>query len=114
MKNIPPLYHWSPSFNRADILAYGLTPTTPHRNGTLTVCLGTDPLSAWALSGALRTGDPDRERHLSWDLFQVQVGDTPVFRRKHWGRWVEYRIPRTIRPVGITHVATKTIGKDLA
>lgn len=114
MRNIPALYHWSPSFNRADILDYGLLARTPSGRHGMCVCLGTDPLSAWALSGDLRRGDPDRERYQTWDLFQVQVGDTPVHRVKHWDRWVEYRIPRDIKAVGISFLATKTIGTDLA
>lgn len=100
MKNIPPLYHWSPSRFRNLILTQGLRPTTPH-HGVLTVCLGDTPLDAWALSGAMRPPE-------DWDLYEVHVADTQVYRVKHWGRWAEYRIPRAIHPRGVTYLATKT------
>jgi hypothetical protein len=102
MRNIPPLYHWAPVLMRWSILEHGLLATCPHRDGTLVVCLGTDPLSAWALSGDLR--EPG-----IWDLFQVSVADTPVHRVKHWGRWAEYRIPRDIEAQGISHVGTRIV-----
>lgn len=105
MKDIPPLYHWSPSRNRAAILSEGLLPTCPSGKIGLAVCLGTDPLSAWSLSGDLHPEEPH------WDLFQVHVSDTYVCRRKHWGRLVEYRIPRPILPRGVTYVGSRTFTK---
>lgn len=103
MRHIPRLYHWAPSSARASILEHGLRPTCPTRNGTLAVCLSPDPVSAWALSGALR--EPG-----AWDLWQANVADTPVMRIRHWGRVAEYRIPRTILPCGLTLVAVRRPG----
>lgn len=100
MRNLPPLYHWSPTANRDSIRRHGLEPTCPTR-GVLTVCFGTSPAEAWALSGAHRPDIP------SWDLWQANVADTPVYRHRHWGRFAEYRIPRPIHPRGLFLVATR-------
>jgi hypothetical protein len=104
VRNIPPLYHWSPTTNRDSIRRDGLTPTCPH-HGVLTVCFGTSPAEAWALSGAHR---PELG---PYDLWQANVADTPVYRSRHWGRFVEYRIPRSIHPRGLFLVAAR--GVDL-
>lgn len=65
-----PLYHWSPSIRRKQILRYGLRPgmwstdrlwKPPH------VCLSPDAAKAWSLSGATSRG----QEHSSWDLWQV-------------------------------------------
>ena len=98
MKNIPPLYHWSPTFNRPSIMREGLRPTCPTHDGTLAVCLGTDPATALALL-------PPYDGPL--DLYQVHVADTKVFRKVHWGRVAEYRVPRTISPRGIRWLGTR-------
>lgn len=100
MRNIPPLYHWSPSRNRTSIRREGLRPTCPHM-GRLTVCLGISPAEAWALSGAHRPEEGP------WDLWQVHVADTPVFKSPHWGRYAELRIPRQIDPVGLVYVGSR-------
>jgi len=100
MRNLPPLYHWAPTACRDAILETGLRPSCPHRDGTLTVCLASTPSVAWALSGAMR------ERG-AWDLWEVCVADTPVFRVRHWGRLCEWRIPRAIASHGLLLVASR-------
>jgi hypothetical protein len=106
MRNIPPLYHWSPTSARASIRRQGLLPTCPSGRIGLAVCLATTPLMAWRLSKSSRelVGDGP------WDLWEVYVADTPVSRVRHHGRLIEYRIPRTIGSSGLQLIATR--GKD--
>lgn len=100
MRNIPPLYHWSPTVNRASIRRRGLRPTCPTGARGLAVCLGTSPVDAWALT--------PREPGVEYDLWQVHVADTPVHRVRHWGRLAEVRVFRRIHQRGVQLVATRT------
>lgn len=103
MRNIPTLYHWAPRAVRESIARDGLVPTCPSGKGVLCVCLARSPLDAWALVKADQRGGGE------WDLYQVRVADTPVQKRKHWGRWTEIRVPRTILPQGVSLVASRTV-----
>jgi hypothetical protein len=100
VKNIPPLYHWSPSRNRASIREKGLVPgpDMPH-NGVPVVCLALDPHTGWRYRS--------RWPALSWDLWQVNLADTPIFRRRDLDKVVEIRVPRTILPQGLTLLAVR-------
>lgn len=107
MKNIPILYHWAPRAARESIERDGLIPTCPswRRSGdaSFCVCLARFPMDAWALVKADQRGGGE------WDLYQVRVADTPVQKRKHWGRWTEFRVPRVILPQGVSRVASRTV-----
>lgn len=109
MRNIPTLYHWAPRTARESILREGLRPTCPsgmkNSEVILCVCLARSPLDAWALVHADRRGGGE------WDLYQVRVADTPIQKRKHWGRWTEIRVPRVIGAPGVSLVATRECGK---
>ena len=62
------LYHWSPRSRRKGIQRYGLVPGKPSVSGDWKppfVCLGSNPYTAWFLSGELH---PEIEE---WDLWQV-------------------------------------------
>lgn len=99
MRNIPPLYHWSPSANRSGITREGLQPTCPSGARGLAVCLGSSPLDAWALV--------PRVAGVEYDLWQVHLEDTPVQRRRHWGRLAEWRVFRMIHRRGVVLVGTR-------
>jgi hypothetical protein len=107
VRNIPTLYHWAPRAARESIEREGLLPTCPSgvRGGevVLCVCLARSPLDAWALVKANQRGGGE------WDLYQVCVSDTPVQKRKHWGRWTEIRVPRAILPQGVRRVASRVV-----
>lgn len=100
--NLPTLYHWSPRDRREEIREVGLTPYKP---GTLVsddaaaewahgfgcICFGTDPASAWSLSGDMQ--------HVSeietWDLWQLREiadGDEVRVRAEFGPRIWEVRI----------------------
>lgn len=67
------LYHWSPTERRASIQERGLIPGSPSMVASTEqahVCLGFDPRSAWAISGAMDFVEPD-----DWDLWLVHLGE---------------------------------------
>lgn len=65
--------------------------------------LGTDPRSAWQLSGAVRTGVP------SWDLWQVALADGHDVRQREDDPR-EWRVFDRIYKRGLWHVGTRTTG----
>ncbi len=99
MRNIPPLYHWSPAENRASITRTGLHPTCPSGARGLAVCLASTPLDAWALA--------PHTPGVEYDLWQVHLADTPVQRVRHWGRLAEWRVFRPIHHRGVVRVGTR-------
>lgn len=125
---LPPLYHWSRAAARPAITKRGLKPTCetavwvrPYRPGVvvghhradlpedtiLTVCLGTSPLTAWALSGAL-----SGERGEEWDLWEVEISaDDEVHYRPHIGTLLdEVRVANRIPKSRVWRVGSRTIG----
>ena len=72
---LPALFHWSPSDRFQEIHQKGLQPfqqpTTSTNFRASYICLGTEPASAWHLSGATAWGEEVGE----WDLWQVAVQD---------------------------------------
>jgi len=88
------LYHWSPSFNRVDILQGGIkvfSDSACHSGNWQWpyICLSPHPSQAWSLSvDAVNGGkeDPIEE----WDLWQVTLPDNAeVHVREFWGRRIE-------------------------
>jgi hypothetical protein len=75
LEDMPPLFHWSPTPRRRQILRHGLRVAqrpVQHTPGWRTpyVCFAETPSWAWALSGQFA----EREhRPGSWDLWQVNV-----------------------------------------
>lgn len=69
-----PLYHWSPAARHDDIHRDGIKPGAPSTVASVPlpyVCLGFDPASAWAISGAMEwVSEVDK-----WDLWLVRLGD---------------------------------------
>lgn len=68
-----PLFHWSPTARRKQILRYGLRPAmrvTTHPDPEVrrwpNICFADTPAWAWALSGAQRSAPSG-----SWDLWQT-------------------------------------------
>jgi len=66
-----PLFHWSPTARRGQIIRYGLRPsmrTTTHSGAWRApfVCLADTPRWAWRLSGAQRSAP-----RVAWDLWQT-------------------------------------------
>lgn len=86
--NLPELYHWSPLERREDVRTEGLKPyqapvllsddaAAEWAHGFGCVCFGTDPATAWSLSGDMQ--------HVSeieqWDLWQLRaIADTDEVR----------------------------------
>lgn len=122
------LYHWSSSIRRKNIRKRGLRPTTPTavwmrpdrpgeiighgfvdlpEESILAVCLGTTPLTAWALSGA-----HSAERGDVWDLWQVLPDDEDeVHYRPHFGTSLdEVRIANLIQPGRLWFVGSRLVG----
>lgn len=65
-----PLYHWSPSDRRKQIIRYGLRPSMRATQMSVrapVICFADTPSWAWALSGALRPDIPH------WDLWQTSL-----------------------------------------
>lgn len=69
-----PLYHWSPTVRRKQIIRYGLRPAMPsvtsHEWRAPYVCFADSPSWAWALSGGLRR-QPIAPWEREWDLWQT-------------------------------------------
>jgi hypothetical protein len=74
VSSLDPLFHWSPSTNRMEILREGLKPyAVPTAHGPDLVypyiCLSPTPSAGWGLSGDIDiVGDIEE-----WDLWQVRV-----------------------------------------
>lgn len=86
---LPDLFHWAPTARRARIDERGLRPaqpTTTARAPLDHLCLGTDPRTAWAVSGGMEwTADVH-----GWDLWQVRLaGSDHVQIRPAFGATVE-------------------------
>lgn len=105
------LYHYAPYDRRTSIRALGLILPGDPNSGTVSsgtgcvqdgrpvICTGTDPETAWALSGGLNWP----ELPLTWDLWQVYVApDAEVYEREVWGRIAEIRL---FAPVWFDHIA---------
>lgn len=101
----PPLFHWAPTARRASIERIGLVPG--RRSNTLPqfrppyVCLGTDPRSAWSLSGAMCP------EITAWDLWQVSLADGHDVRQRD-DEPREWRVYDRIFKQGVWLVATRT------
>lgn len=125
---MPVLFHWSPASARANIRKRGLRPTCPtavwmrpDRPGEivghgqvaapedpiLTVCFGTTPLTAWALSGALSA-----ERGEVWDLWSAAIDeDDEVHYRPHFSELLdEVRIANHIPAARLWFVGSRLMG----
>lgn len=66
----PVLYHWSPTCRRKGIEREGLKPGKLSVDGSWRppfVCLATDPMVGWALSGDFHPEVPE------WDLWAVRL-----------------------------------------
>lgn len=114
LKDMPPLFHWSPTPRRRQINRYGLRVgqrPVQHPPGWRApyVCFAETPSWAWALSGQFA----EREhRPGSWDLWQVNVngkrgevlesGDD-----KH--RWHEVRVHERLYKAQMWFVGTREI-----
>lgn len=81
MTQLGPLFHWSPEGRRAAIRAEGLQPfshPTLHCEddrgpvGFPYVCLGTNPSSAWRLSGDMGWATEVE----AWDLWQIDLAES--------------------------------------
>lgn len=70
-----PLYHWSPTVRRKQIIRYGLRPAMPsvtsHEWRAPYVCFADSPSWAWALSGNLRRRDQNAPWEREWDLWMT-------------------------------------------
>lgn len=125
---LPAGFHWSPERYRKNITKRGLRPTTetavwlrPWRpgivvghhtadlpeQGLLTVCLGTSPSTAWALSGAI-TAEPGDV----WDLWEIELDhhDEIHYRPTIGTDLEEIRIANPIPRSRCWHVGSRTRG----
>lgn len=71
---LDPLYHWSPTDRRAQIVVHGLRPGSPATvaGGELPyVCFSLTASRAWSLSGAMEWAQEIEE----WDLWQARLVD---------------------------------------
>jgi hypothetical protein len=124
------LYHWSPVAARGGIVRRGLLPRTvsaialrpwraeEHHPGhyhedeepesILAVCLGTTPMTAWCLSGALGAGGE------LWDLWEVELDDDDeVHYRPEFGRALdEVRVANPIPRSRVWWAGTRLRGRN--
>lgn len=73
--NLNPLFHWSPASRYAQIKGEGLRPGSEPTVASARldyVCLGTNPATAWNLSGAMNGWAEDIEE---WDLWMVRLDE---------------------------------------
>lgn len=87
--NLPPLYHWSPSERRVEILQDGLKvfsePVVHGAGRAPYLCFGTCPRQAWSLSGDLDWVSEKEE----WDLWQIILSkDDDVHIRMESGTYI--------------------------
>jgi len=82
--DLGPLYHWVPADRAEAIALEGLRPGQPSTVASEPlphICLGLDPQSAWAISGAVGWHDV-----AVWDLWLVRLADDdPVTVRPEFG-----------------------------
>lgn len=115
MTQLGPLFHWSPSPRRSQIVRRGLVPgsrptvsSVPAvHDGVEVVCLATDPLVGWSLSGAMRWA---RQLGHDWDLWQVALVDSDVtFVRAEYGaRVLEVRVANRIPKARVQLLGTRS------
>jgi hypothetical protein len=112
------LFHWSPSDRRKQIIRNGLTPGAKPTIGSIpsvhdghqVVCLATDPLVGWSLSGAMPWA---RKMGVDWDLWQVRLDDNDMtfVRAEFGGRIQEVRVGNRIPKSRVTYLGTRPSGK---
>jgi hypothetical protein len=102
-----PLYHWSPVERRESIKANGLRPGSPAMVASVElehVCLGFDPASTWAISGAMDFAEAD-----DWDLWLVHLGehDSVSVRSEFGPRLQEVKVRNVIPPDRLWYVGQR-------
>jgi hypothetical protein len=120
---LPALYHWSPRDRRKQITRRGLAPGCRPTIGTISavggaddtgdgrhmICLATDPVTAWALSGAMPWA---RDLAMTWDLWQARLERADeVHVLPNWGpRITEVRVANRIPKSRVTWLAERSAG----
>jgi hypothetical protein len=112
------LFHWSPSDRRKQIIRHGLMPGSRPTIGSIpsvhdghqVVCLATDPLVGWSLSGNMSWA---RDLGVDWDLWQVSLADDDMtfVRAEYGGHIQEVRVGNRIPKSRVTFLGTRLAGQ---